>query len=130
MLRFLFWHVSQRVQINLIFTNNIHTLSLSCTVKDSKIPVKLSARTKTGVVSSCSLVSYISSTCIPLPFLTVALHMISGTRFQINVREYRRGNAKWAFQRNWQHKEYLRRQQQKNTTQYVLDTAMRKKPHK
>jgi hypothetical protein len=26
------------------------------------------------------------------------------SEFQINVREYRRGNRKWTIQRNWQHR--------------------------
>ena len=41
---------------------------------------------------------------------------------EINVREYRRGNQKWTIHRNWQHEE----KQNKNATQYVLDTAIRK----
>ena len=40
----------------------------------------------------------------------------------MNAREYRKGNQKWTIQRNWQHEE----KQNKNTTQYVLDTTMRK----
>ena len=42
---------------------------------------------------------------------------------QINVREYRRGNQKWTILKNWQQDE---EKQNKNTTQYVLDTTMRK----
>jgi len=41
----------------------------------------------------------------------------------INVREYRRGNQTWTIQRNWQHR---RRKTSKNTTQYMLDTNIRK----
>jgi hypothetical protein len=41
----------------------------------------------------------------------------------INDREYRRGNQKWAIQRNWQQDED---KQKKNTTQYVLDTIIHK----
>ena len=41
----------------------------------------------------------------------------------VSVREYRRGNETWTIQRNWQQDE---QKQSKNTTQYVLDTAMRK----
>ena len=37
----------------------------------------------------------------------------------INDREYRRDNQKWTIQRNWEQDE---KKQQKNTTQYVLDT--------
>ena len=41
----------------------------------------------------------------------------------INDREYRRGNQKWAIQRNWQQDE---EKQNKNTTHHVLDTTIRK----
>jgi len=45
---------------------------------------------------------------------------------QINVREYRRrGNQKWIIQRNRQHR-VQKTKQNKNTTQYVLDTIIRK----
>ena len=40
----------------------------------------------------------------------------------IKVREHRRANQKWTIQRNWQHEG----KQSKNTTQYVLDTTIRK----
>ena len=43
--------------------------------------------------------------------------------YQINIREYRTSNQKWTIQRNWQQDE---EQQTKNTTQYVLDTTIRK----
>jgi hypothetical protein len=43
----------------------------------------------------------------------------------INVREYRRGNQKRTIQINWQHRQD-EEIQNKNTTQYVLDTTMRK----
>jgi hypothetical protein len=39
------------------------------------------------------------------------------------VYKYSSGNQKWTIQRNWQHDE---EKQNKNTTQYVLDTTMRK----
>ena len=39
-----------------------------------------------------------------------------------NARDNRRGNKKWTIQRNWQQDED---KQNKNTTQYVLDTTMR-----
>ena len=42
----------------------------------------------------------------------------------INLREDRRGNQKWTIQKNWQHR--VRKNQSKNTTQYALDTTMRK----
>ena len=51
-------------------------------------------------------------------FLTVTVYL--------NVRKYRRGNHKWTVQRNWQHRVQDKGTQNKNTTQYVLDTTMRK----
>ena len=50
-------------------------------------------------------------------------------KLAINVREYRRDNRQWPIERNWQHIEYIGQKnikQGKNTTQYVLDTTMRK----
>ena len=45
----------------------------------------------------------------------------------INDREYRSGNQQWTIQRNWQHRVHkTKKKQSKNTTQYVLDTTMRK----
>jgi hypothetical protein len=43
----------------------------------------------------------------------------------INVREYRKGNKKWTIQRNW-HLSLQKNEekQNKNTTQYVLDTTI------
>ena len=41
-----------------------------------------------------------------------------------NFREYRRGKQKWTMQGNWQPTD-----QSKNTTQYVLDTTIRKQTH-
>ena len=43
--------------------------------------------------------------------------------YKINVREYRNANDKWTIQRTWQQDE---EKQNKNTTQYVLDTTIRK----
>ena len=43
--------------------------------------------------------------------------------YLINVREYRMGNEKLTIQRNWQQDE---EKQNQNTTQYMLDTTMRK----
>ena len=43
----------------------------------------------------------------------------------INVKEYRNGNTKLTIQRNWQHRVH-KSKKNKNTTQYVLDTTMRK----
>ena len=51
----------------------------------------------------------------PLPKLAV----------EINVRGYRRDNQKWTIQINWQHLQNEDKQN-KNTTQYTLDTTMRK----
>ena len=41
-----FWPVSQRVQINFIFTDNECILSLSCNVKMSKTNAKLSEKSR------------------------------------------------------------------------------------
>jgi hypothetical protein len=41
-----FWPVSQRVQINFIFTDNERILSLSCNVKMSKTNAKLSEKSR------------------------------------------------------------------------------------
>ena len=46
--------------------------------------------------------------------------------YSINVREYRRGNKKRTIQRNWQTGTQDEEKQNKNTTQYVLDTTIRK----
>jgi hypothetical protein len=48
---------------------------------------------------------------------------------RINVRETRRGNQQWAYQRTWQHwvhKTQDEDKQIKNTTQHALDTTMSK----
>jgi hypothetical protein len=51
----------------------------------------------------------------------LAQQILGRRRFQITIREYQRGNKKKrTIQRNWQHKT------NKNTTQYVLDTTIRK----
>jgi hypothetical protein len=44
-----------------------------------------------------------------------------GESKQINVRQYRRGNQKWTVSEKQDDEK-----QNKNTTQYVLDTTMRK----
>ena len=44
----------------------------------------------------------------------------------IDVREHRRSNQRWTIQRNWQHMAQKTKQINRNTTQYVLDTTMRK----
>ena len=49
--------------------------------------------------------------------------------YEINVSEYRRDNKKWTIQRNWQHRVYNTKdeeKQNKNTTQYVLNTTILK----
>ena len=45
-----------------------------------------------------------------------------GESKQINVRQYRRGNQKWTVS-----EKQVDEKQNKNTTQYVLDTTMHKK---
>jgi hypothetical protein len=49
----------------------------------------------------------------------------------INAREYRRVNRKWTIQRNWQHSvpKTKTNKLSKNTTQYMLDTTMRKQTY-
>jgi hypothetical protein len=52
----------------------------------------------------------------------VVMHLM-----QMNVRENRRGNNEWTIQRNWQHRVHKAQgkpNKTKNTTQYVLDTAI------
>jgi len=47
----------------------------------------------------------------------------------MNVRENRRGNQEWTIQRNWKHwvhKTQDEDKQNKNTTQYALDTTIHK----
>ena len=44
----------------------------------------------------------------------------------MNVREFRRGNQKWTTQINWQQGTQDEEKENKNTTQYVLDTTVRK----
>jgi len=46
---------------------------------------------------------------------------------KVNIGEHRIGNKKWTIQRNWQHRVHnTKKKQNKNTTQYVLDTTLRK----
>ena len=60
----------------------------------------------------------------PIPGKVHSLRIV----LYINVREYRRGNQKWVIQRNWQHKVHqMKKNKTKNTTQYVLDTTIRKR---
>ena len=44
----------------------------------------------------------------------------------INVRKYRRTNQNWTIQINWQHTVHKTKNNKTKTTQYVLDTTMRK----
>ena len=59
---------------------------------------------------------------------TLEVLCVFGLTHLINVREYRRGNQKWTIQRNWQHRVHktMESKQTKTTTQYVLDTPIRK----
>jgi hypothetical protein len=67
----------------------------------------------------------------PIMVQQIKLQTTPETRFyanqynKINVREYRRGNQKWAIQRNWQHRIHkTQKRQTKNTTQYATDTTI------
>ena len=54
---------------------------------------------------------------------------VSIVKYEINVRENRRGNQEWIIQRNWQHlvhKTQAEKNKKKNTTHYALDTTIRK----
>jgi len=45
--------------------------------------------------------------------------------FEIDFREYWRGNQKWTIQRNWQHRVHkTKKNKTKNTAQYILDTTI------
>jgi hypothetical protein len=47
--------------------------------------------------------------------------------YEVNLREYRRGNNNWTIQRNSQHRKQQDEERQiQNTTRYVLDTTIRK----
>jgi len=48
---------------------------------------------------------------------------------KIRIRGYRRGNQKWKIQRSFQHRVHKTQDEdklKKSTTQYVLDTTIRK----
>jgi hypothetical protein len=64
----IFLPVLQRMQINLIFIDNVCILCLSCKVKMSKTTENNRKKALYSMVSS------ITSTLILLPFLTIALH--------------------------------------------------------
>ena len=53
-------------------------------------------------------------------------YLTEGIMYFIDVREYRRGNQKRTTQRNWQYKTNDEDKQNQSTTQYVLDTVIRK----
>jgi hypothetical protein len=58
---------------------------------------------------------------------TVTLNLTENTSFhKINVREYRRGNQKRKFQRNWQQINF-KKKTKKPTTLYVLNTLFANK---
>ena len=50
----------------------------------------------------------------------------SGKKILNKVEEYRRNNQKWTIQRNWQHRVHTTKKNKTKTTQYVLDTIIRK----
>jgi hypothetical protein len=54
------------------------------------------------------------------------IHHTEGIMYFIDVREYRRGNQKRTTQRNWQYKTNDEDKQNQSTTQYVMDTIIRK----
>jgi predicted membrane protein len=54
------------------------------------------------------------------------IHAITFILLWINVREYRRGNQKKAFQRNWQHRVHKTKKNKTKAQCNVLDTTMRK----
>jgi hypothetical protein len=76
-----FWPVSQRFQINVIFTDNVCILCLSCNVKKSKTTANLpeNIRNKRHSNRLPWMVSSITIALILVQFLYVALHE-SGTR--------------------------------------------------
>ena len=76
----LFQPVSQWVQINLIFNNNVHILCLSCNIKKSKTTAKLSENSWNKCHSNCFQWRHLwCQVLILLPFLSVIVHE-SGTR--------------------------------------------------
>ena len=65
-------------------------------------------------------------------YCSVQNHVDRTARYvYINAREYRRINQKWTIQRNWQHSvpKTKTNKLSKNTTQYMLDTTMRKQTY-
>ena len=52
---------------------------------------------------------------------------VSIVKYEINVRENRRGNQEWTIQRNWQHLVHkTQEEKKKKKTHYALDTTIRK----
>ena len=70
----LFWAVSQPVQINFIFTDNVRILCSSCNAKKvKKTTAKLSEKSWNKLHYNCFQLC-LTSVLMLLPFLTVALH--------------------------------------------------------
>ena len=61
------------------------------------------------------------------PPIKIDCHDITEILLKINVRENRRGYQEWTIHRNWQHRVHKTKEedkQNKNTTQYVVDTTL------
>ena len=78
----LFCPISQWVQINYIFSNNVHILCLSYHIRKTKTTAKLTRKNRNKFFSFL-IVSSVKASLILLPFRTVALHE-SGTRKTIS----------------------------------------------
>jgi hypothetical protein len=76
----------------------------------------------------CVVLLCVFTFCVPCCVLWCLLRVPHGGDVQfvfiyfINVREHWRGNQQLTIQRNWVHK--TKKKQNKNTTQYVLDTTL------
>ena len=74
----LFYPVSQQVQINYIFSDNVCILYLSCNVKKNITTAKLSKKSRNKRRSNRFLMaSSVKSALKPLPFLIIAQHELS-----------------------------------------------------
>ena len=51
-------------------------------------------------------------------------------QFYINVRDYRKGNQKWAIQRNWQHRVHNMEKNKTNTQHNMCWTPLYANKHK
>jgi hypothetical protein len=71
----IFWPVSQRVQINFIFTDDVRIMCFYCNIKKSRRTAKLSEKAETNMTL---MVSSTTSALYTVPFLAVALNE-SGT---------------------------------------------------